>query len=120
MRSLLTDDRLRDIYSAALHGTSFLDAVPPDSREIGDLVAREVCSGAYAKITDPRRTLRETVRNLQSKSLQSDLERIDRDLKDADRRGDNALAKQLFSLQIETRNKAEALKRRPEPEEDSR
>src|SRR5262249_54740099 len=59
IRSLLTDSRLRDMYSRRLAGQSFLDAAPPD---ISALVAREVFSGAYAKVSNPRQTLHDAVR----------------------------------------------------------
>jgi DNA primase len=111
IRSLLTDARLRDMYSARLAGQSFLDAAPKD---ISDLVAREIYSGAYATLSSPRRTLVETLRTLERERLEHDLDCLARDLKDAARRGDSDLARELSIRQIQTRKLAEELKRRPE------
>jgi hypothetical protein len=113
IRSLLTDARLRDMYSARLAGQSFLDAAPTD---ISDLVAREIYSGAYASLSAPRRTLVETIRTLERERLEIDLERLSRAIKDAARRGDSDLARELSIRQIQTRKLAEDLKRRPEEE----
>lgn len=113
IRSLLTDERLRDMYSARLAGQSFLDAAPKD---ISDLVAREIYSGAYASLPVPRRALVETIRKLERERLEGDLERLARAIKDAARRGDSDLVRELSIRQIQTRNLAEDLKRRPEDE----
>jgi DNA primase len=111
IRSLLTDSRLRDMYSRRLAGQSFLDAAPPD---ISALVAKEVFSGAYAKVSNPRQTLHDAVRMLRSQTLEQEQDALSRAIHDAQRRGDNALVKQLFQRQIQTRNQAGQLKRRPE------
>jgi DNA primase len=111
IRSLLTDRRLRDMYSRRLAGQSFLDAAPPD---ISALVAREVFSGAYAAVSNPRQTLHDAVRMLRSQTLEQEQDALQRAIQDAQRRGDNALVKQLFQRQIQTRNQAGQLKRRPE------
>lgn len=111
IRSLLTDSRLRDMYSRRLAGTSFLDAAPPD---ISALVAREVFSGSYAKVSNPRQTLHDAVRMLRSQTLEQEQDALSRAIQDAQRRGDSALVKQLFQRQIQTRNQAGQLKRRPE------
>jgi DNA primase len=111
IRSLLTDARLRDIYSRRLSGQSFLDAAPS---ELSDLVARKVLSGEYAAVSSPRRTLHEAVRTLRSELLEREQERLRRSIQDAQRRGDTALVRELQLRQIETRNQAGQLKRRPE------
>jgi DNA primase len=113
IRSLLTDARLRDMYLARLSGQSFLDAAPKD---ISDAVARELLSGAYAAVPNPRQTLVDAVRVLKRERLESELEQIVHDFKDAVRRGDTALARELSIRRIQTRNMAEDLKRRPEEE----
>ena len=57
--SLLTDPRLRDMYSAARTGRSLLEALPEDPQ-----IAQKVLSGAYADIEKPQKTLREIISNL--------------------------------------------------------
>ncbi len=113
IHSLLTDARLRDMYSARLAGQSFLDAAP---KEISDVVARELLAGAYASVPHPRRMLVEAVRMLKSERLDHELARIATAIKDADRRGEHDLVRELTIRKIQTRNMAEDLKRRPEEE----
>jgi DNA primase len=112
IRSLLTDERLRDMYSRRLAGQSFLDAAPQDIRH---LVAARLLEGHYAGLDNPRRVLVETIRILESERLARDLDQINVAIKDAARRGDSTLARELSIRQIETRKLAEDLKRRPNP-----
>jgi hypothetical protein len=113
IRSLLTDARLRDMYSRRLAGQSFLDAAP---QELKDLVASRLLEAHYAQLENPRRVLLETIRILKSERLERDLDQIKVAIKDAARRGDSTLARELSIRQIETRKLAEDLKRRPEEE----
>jgi DNA primase len=110
--SLLTDERLRDMYSRRLPGQSFLDAAPKDFSQI---VAPRLLSGEFTRLDNPRRVLHETVNMLKSERLEHELAAIARRIKDAARRGDSTLARELSIRQIETRKAAEDLKRRPEP-----
>jgi len=111
IRSLLTDARLRDMYSRRLAGQSFLDAAPPD---ISAFVAQEVLSGSYAQVASPKRTLENAVRALRRERLEQEDTRLNRAIKDANRRGDRALERELFLKQMETRKLADELSRRPE------
>ena len=111
IRSLLTDNRLRDMYSRRLAGQSFLDAAPPD---ICDLVAQEVLSGAYARVVNPRGTLLSVLRTLERDKLDQENAQITRAIKDAQRLGDTARVRELFLKQMETRKLADDLSRRPE------
>jgi DNA primase len=113
IRSLLTDARLRDMYSRRLSGQSFLDAAP---QELSDHVARAVLSGAYADIPNPRRALGDAVRFLELGRLDVEDRRLERAIKDANRRGDTSLERELVMKRVETRKHAEDLKRRPEEE----
>jgi DNA primase len=110
IRSLLTDERLRDMYSRRLAGEPFLDAAP---QELRDLVASRLLQAHYAQIENPRRALRESINILKSERLERDLDQIKVAIKDAARRGDSTLARELSIRQIETRKLAEDLKRRP-------
>jgi DNA primase len=111
IRSLLTDNRLRDMYSRRLAGQSFIDAAPAD---ICDLVAQEVLSGAYARVANPRATLASVVRTLEREKLDQENVHISRAIKDAQRLGDTTRVRELILKQMETRKLADDLSRRPE------
>jgi hypothetical protein len=111
--SLLTDARLRDMYLGRRAGKSFLDEAPP---EISNFVAQMLHAGSFAQVETPRRALHDAWRVLQGVKLQAEHDRLGRELKDAERRGDAALARELSLKRLQTRNMAEALKRRPEDE----
>ncbi len=111
--SLLTDARLRDMYLGRRAGKSFLDEAPP---EISNFVAQTLHAGSFARVESPRRALHDAWRVLQGAKLQTEDERLGRELKDAERRGNAALARELSLKRLQTRNMAEALKRRPEDE----
>jgi len=109
--SLLTDARVRDMYSAAQAGGSIVDAAPP---EISDIVAKVVFAGSYESVQDPRRTLTEAMRMLQRDAMDGELSELKRQIKDAERRGDTQLARELSMRQLKTRSMADQLGRRPE------
>jgi DNA primase len=111
--SLLTDARLRDMYLGRRAGKSFLDEAPA---EIANLVAVKLHAGSFARVESPRRALHDAWRVLQGAKLQTEDERLGRELKEALRRGNAALARELSLKRLQTRNMAEALKRRPEDE----
>jgi DNA primase len=111
--SLLTDARLRDMYLGRRAGKSFLDEAPPDIR---NFVAEKLHARDFARLEHPRQTLLETCRVLQSARVQAEYDRLGREMNDAERRGDAALARELSLKRSQTRNMAEALKRRPEDE----
>jgi DNA primase len=115
IRSLLTDARLRDMYSAAQADRTFLDVAPND---IADLVAREVMSGRYAKanFSDARRALVEMVRVLESDRLAAEVHKLAGQRDDAISRGDQTRARELSLLLMQTRRQADELRRRPEEE----
>jgi hypothetical protein len=94
IRSLLTDARLRDMYSAARQGADMLSAAPP---EISDIVAREVFAGSYASVEDPRRTLVEAVHQLRQSRIADEVAELQRRIKDAERRGDTAQARECLA-----------------------
>ncbi|MFH0903464.1 MAG: DNA primase [Pseudomonadota bacterium] len=113
VRSLLTDARLRDMYCAAQTGRNLLEAVP---RNLSDTVVRELLDSSYKSLVDPARTLEEMVRTLRRERLQVEVDDLGRQIKDAERRGNRVLARELARLQLETRSRAESLRRRPEEE----
>jgi DNA primase len=111
--SLLTDARLRDMYLGRRKGKSFLDEAPPDIRHT---VAEALHAGHSIGVTNPRRTLHDMWRSLQLSKLDAEADQIDREQKEAERRGNAALARELGLKGFQTRKMAEALKRRPEDE----
>ncbi len=111
VRSLLTDARVRDMYSAAHAGGSIVDAAPP---EISDIVAKVVFAGSYESVQDPRRTLAESVRSLKRNRVDEEIAELTRQMKDAERRGDMELARELSMRKLKTRSMADQLGRRPE------
>jgi hypothetical protein len=96
IRSLLTDARLRDMYSAARLGGDMLSAAPP---ELSDIVAREVFAGSYAAVEDPRRTLEGALAQLRAGRVADEVADLQRRIKDAERRGDTAEAR-TFALRL--------------------
>ena len=63
-------------------------------------------TGEFKNIPDPASTLREAVRSLERDHLQIQIRDIDRRLKQADREGNRALARELSLLKLETERKA--------------
>lgn len=90
--SLLTDARLRDMYSAARQGSSMLAAAPDD---ISPFIAKHVFAGSYATVSDPTHCLVEAVARLRHTRRQRQLARLQRQAEDARRRGDTDLERQL-------------------------
>ncbi len=82
--SLLTDRRLRDMYSAARAGEAPLSALPEDAA--GD-IAERVLAGDYANLADPQQTLREAVGNIRGIRRRAELRRRNAEqAREADRR----------------------------------
>jgi DNA primase len=108
IRSLLTDSRLRDMYSAARQGSDMLSGAPP---EISDIVAREVFAGSYASVEDPKRTLTEALAQLRQSRLADEIADLSQQIKEAERRGDAALARECLGRLTALRQ----LKSNPQP-----
>lgn len=88
---LLTDDRLRAMYSAARDGQSFLELAPV---HLPPPTAKLVLSGKYAS-KDPPSSLAAMTRNLEARKVNVGRMELKRSLADARRRGDHELARQL-------------------------
>lgn len=103
--SLLTDDRLRDMYSAALRGQAPIAAAPDD---LTPLIAEKLLSGCYASVPDPAHTLAEVVTRLrQTRPARLQLAELQRQAEEAGRRGDAALQRQLVVQILETRKQVD-------------
>jgi DNA primase len=96
---LLTDDRLRAMYSAARAGQSLLELAPV---QLPPPTAKHVLSGKYAS-KDPTSSLAAMTRNLEARKVQVARIEMTRDLADAKRRGDHDLARQLTQQNIAER-----------------
>jgi len=100
---LLTDDRLRAMYSAAREGQSLLERAPV---ELPSSVAQLVLSGKYSEAKDPSATLSAMISNLEQRkrgissprNASAEIEETSRQMREAQRRGDRELARKLALL----------------------
>jgi DNA primase len=97
---LLTDGRLRDMYSAARDGQSFLELAPV---RLPPTTAKHVLSGKYALTKDPSSSLAAMTRNLEARKLGVGLVELKNRLADAKRRGDHDLARRLAQQAVAER-----------------
>ncbi|HEY6175404.1 MAG TPA: DNA primase [Kofleriaceae bacterium] len=97
---LLTDDRLRDMYSRARDGQSFLELAPV---QLPPSLAKHVLSGKYALSKDPASSLAAMTRNLEARKAGMGLADLRNSLADARRRGDHDLARQLAQRAVAER-----------------
>ena len=95
--SLLTDTRLRDMYSAASGGRPIWSAVP----EISPEIASHVLSGAKRAVANPELALREAAGGLRTRRDKENRQRLLRQLQQAERRKDDDLARELHARQTE-------------------
>jgi DNA primase len=92
---LLTDARLRAMYSGAHEGQSFLELAP---LHLPSSWAAHVLSGKYADTKDPRAALIAMVKNLEHRKAEVALQELKRELDEAHKRGDRERARQLAQL----------------------
>ncbi|HET7504613.1 MAG TPA: DNA primase [Kofleriaceae bacterium] len=97
---LLTDGRLRDMYSAARDGQSFLELAPV---RLPPTTAKHVLSGKYASAKDPASSLAAMTRNLEARKVGAGLVELKKSLADAKRRGDHGLARELAQRAVAER-----------------
>jgi hypothetical protein len=97
---LLTDARLRDMYSRARDGQSFLELAPV---QLPPPLAKHVLSGKYALAKDPASSLAAMTRNLEARKAGVSLVNLRNSLADARRRGDHELARQLAQRAVAVR-----------------
>ena len=98
---LLTDARLRDMYSRAREGQSFLELAPV---QLPPPLAKHVLSGKYANAKDPASSLAAMTRNLEARKVGVGLVNLKNSLVDARRRGDHDLARMLALRAVAERN----------------
>ncbi|MFN0249031.1 MAG: DNA primase [Kofleriaceae bacterium] len=97
---LLTDARLRDMYSAARDGQPLLELAPV---QLPTSTAEYVLSGKYAETKDPRAVLAKMVDGLELRSSALSRSNMATEMKDANRRGDQKRASLLAQLGVAER-----------------
>ncbi len=97
---LLTDARLRDMYSAARDGQPLLELAPV---QLPKPTAEYVLSGKYAETKDPRAALVKMVDGLELRSSALSRSNMASEMKDANRRGDQKRASLLAQLAVAER-----------------
>jgi DNA primase len=95
--SLLTDSRLRDMYSAASGGRPIWSSSP----EISPEIAAHVLSGAKRAAAQPERAMRDAVAGLRKRREKETRQRLLRQLEQAERRRDDDLTRELHARQTE-------------------
>jgi DNA primase len=104
--SLLTDERLRDMYCAARQNRSYLSNPSEWPEDLSALVAKQMLAGAYADVKDPKHCLIEAIGGL--KRLQrAKLAALKREAQTAKRRGDVELERKLVREILITRRQVD-------------
>jgi hypothetical protein len=103
--SLLTDERLRAMYSASLQaGTSFHELAPD---RLTPPIAQLVLSGRYSQHPDPARLLAQMVASLRKRDVELARRDLERRLADARRSGDRELERRLTAEVISNRKQVD-------------
>lgn len=102
--SLLTDGRLRDMYSAAQQGQSMLELA---HAHLPQPTADLVLSGKYAAASDPRARLVALSEHLVRRAADVGLRSLGQRLADAKRRGDHELERKLVAEILSTRKQVD-------------
>lgn len=89
---LLTDARLRDMYSAARDGRSILELVPV---QLPASTAQQVLAGKYADAKDPPAALAAMVRNFEVRKVELEINELRQRLGEARRHNDQVVVEQL-------------------------
>jgi DNA primase len=97
---LLTDERLRAMYSAARDGQSFLELAPA---QLPPTSAKHVLSGKYVSAKDPPSSLAAMTRNLEARKVEASRVELMKNLADAKRRGDHDRARELTQQAVAQR-----------------
>jgi DNA primase len=96
--SLLTDSRLRDMYSAAREGQAMWWSAPSADRAM----TQTILAGGYSKVADPTRCLENAISYLRRTRTTELASRLQREIEQAQRRGDaersHQLSQELWSL----------------------
>ncbi|HET9622124.1 MAG TPA: DNA primase [Kofleriaceae bacterium] len=96
---LLTDARLRAMYSAARAGQSLLELAPA---QLPPNTAKHVLSGKYAS-KDPSSSLAAMTSNLEARKVAAERFAMAKSIADAKRRGDHELAREITQQNVAQR-----------------
>jgi DNA primase len=102
--SLLTDDRLRDMYSASLAGQSLVEQAP---LRLPPASAQAVLSGRFSQHPDPAGLLAQMVANLRLRSARMTEPELYRRLEEARRAGDRELQRRISAEILKTRKQVD-------------
>jgi len=105
--SLLTDDRLRDMYCAARQDRSYLSNPSDWPQELSSLIAAQMLAGEYADVKDPEHCLTEAISTYKRKQQRARLAALRREAQIAKRRGDVELERKLVSEILTTRRQVD-------------
>jgi DNA primase len=102
--SLLTDARLRDMYSASREGQPFTELAPA---HLPPLHAELVLSAKYVAETDPHVRLTVMTSGLKRRAEHERLKQLHARMTEAQRHGDRDLARSLFAEIVSTRKQVD-------------
>jgi hypothetical protein len=102
--SLLTDARLRDMYSASREGQPFTELAPA---HLPPLHAELVLSAKYVAETDPHLRLTAMTSGLKRRAEHERLKQLHARMTEAQRHGDRDLARSLFAEIVSTRKQVD-------------
>lgn len=99
--SYLTDMRLQDMYSAAREGQPMLSATSDTN------IAKALLSGAFSAVPNPEQCLQDAIKRLRSVHQRERLAELQKQVEEAERRGDAELARQLAHEIVATRKQVD-------------
>ncbi|MBV8763133.1 MAG: DNA primase [Deltaproteobacteria bacterium] len=92
---LLTDPRLRDMYSAARDGRSLLEQTSTAVQNLPSPTIKALLSGRYVEAKDPSALLVQMTRALEHRKGELRKRDLEKQMQDAQRRGDRETARKL-------------------------
>jgi DNA primase len=101
--SLLTDGRLRDMYSAAREGRPILSALPEDA---DPRLVQHVLAGAYSSLRDPANTFEQAIRQLRRQQQMELLAQLQKRAVEAGRRGEVDTQRELLKEIVTLRRRS--------------
>lgn len=92
---LLTDTRLRDMYSAARDGRSLLEQTSTAVQNLPSPTIKALLSGRYVETKDPSALLAQMARDLEHRKRMTQRRDLEKLMVEAQRRGDREMARNL-------------------------
>ena len=100
---LLTDTRLRDMYSAARDGRSLLEQTSTAGQNLPSPTIKALLSGRYVEAKDPSALLAQMTRELEHRKRMTKRRDLEKQMVEAQRRGDRELARKLVVAAVSLR-----------------